>query len=342
MDRDTQVLLMAGAALLAIFVISTTLFIHFENRYFEENNITDDNNITKRYDPLDAGYWAVVTLATVGYGDISPQSPIGKIVSMFLIIIGLSIYVSVISRFGSFIIGRSIKEARGLGKCEYENHVVLLGMNDVLEEAARQLAHAEKDIAIIVEEGDDVDRASRLGAFPILGNPTDTASLEMANLARAKTVLINLEDDSKTILASLACRKISKSIRVVAVIRQRDLIELVKESGVESVLSPQALTGRMLASAVYEPDIIDFVDDVTSGITGADLREFESKEIKVAGSKVGDALYSLRQKTGVLLVGLVKIGQDTRKVFYPGDDEMIEENDRVILLGYPEQFEKLE
>ncbi|MBU7005096.1 MAG: TrkA family potassium uptake protein, partial [Theionarchaea archaeon] len=196
-------------------------------------------------------------------------------------------------------------------------------------------------IAVVVEDGDDVDRASRLGAFPILGNPTDTASLEMANLARAKTVLINLEDDSKTILASLACRKINKSIRVVAVIRQRDLIELVKESGVESVLSPQALTGRMLASAVFEPDIIDFVDDVTSGITGADLREFESKELKVVGSRVGDVLYSLRQKAGVLLVGLVKVGQDTRKVFYPGDDEMIEENDRIILLGYPEQFEKL-
>ena len=326
---------MAGTALLAIFLISTTLFIHFENRYLEKNGLE------KRYEYLDAGYWAVVTLATVGYGDIAPRSDAGKAISIFLIIIGLSIYVSVISRFGAFIIGRSIKEARGLGKCEFENHVVLLGMNDVLEEAVKQLSHAKKDIAVVVEDSEDVDRASRLGTYPVLGNPADTMSLEMANIAKADAILINLQDDSKTILATLACRKISKSVRVVAVIRQRELIELVKESGVESVLSPQALTGRMLASAVFEPDIIDFIDDITSGIEGADLREFDSREIKVAGSKVGEALLSLRRRSGTLLVGLVKVGQGARRVLYPGDEDVIEEGDRVILLGYEEQFGKL-
>jgi voltage-gated potassium channel len=335
MDRDTEILLMAGTALLAIFAISTTLFMHFENRHLEKEGLE------KRYEYLDAGYWAVVTLATVGYGDIAPRSVEGKVISIFLIIIGLSIYVSVISRFGSFIIGRSIKEARGLGKCEYENHVVLLGMNDVLEEAVKQLSHANKDIAVVVEDSEDVDRASRLGTYPVLGNPADTTSLEMANTARADAILINLQDDSKTILATLACRKISKSVRVVAVIRQRELIELVKESGVESVLSPQALTGRMLASAVFEPDIIDFVDDITSGIEGADLREFDPGEIKVAGSNVGEALFELRRRSGTLLVGLVKIGQSSRRVMYPGDEEVIEEGDRVILLGYEEQFRKL-
>lgn len=335
MDRDTNILLMAGTALLAIFLISTTLFIHFENRYLEKNGLE------KRYEYLDAGYWAVVTLATVGYGDIAPRSDAGKAISIFLIIIGLSIYVSVISRFGAFIIGRSIKEARGLGKCEFENHVVLLGMNDVLEEAVKQLSHAKKDIAVVVEDSEDVDRASRLGTYPVLGNPADTMSLEMANIAKADAILINLQDDSKTILATLACRKISKSVRVVAVIRQRELIELVKESGVESVLSPQALTGRMLASAVFEPDIIDFIDDITSGIEGADLREFDSREIKVAGSKVGEALLSLRRRSGTLLVGLVKVGQGARRVLYPGDEDVIEEGDRVILLGYEEQFGKL-
>jgi len=335
MDRDTEILLMAGTALLAIFAISTTLFMHFENRHLEKEGLEN------RYEYLDAGYWAVVTLATVGYGDIAPRSVEGKVISIFLIIIGLSIYVSVISRFGSFIIGRSIKEARGLGKCEYENHVVLLGMNDVLEEAVKQLSHANKDIAVVVEDSEDVDRASRLGTYPVLGNPADTTSLEMANTARADAILINLQDDSKTILATLACRKISKSVRVVAVIRQRELIELVKESGVESVLSPQALTGRMLASAVFEPDIIDFVDDITSGIEGADLREFDPGEIKVAGSNVGEALFELRRRSGTLLVGLVKIGQSSRRVMYPGDEEVIEEGDRVILLGYEEQFRKL-
>ena len=335
MNRESQILLMAGSALLAIFVISTTLFMYFENRYYEEEGVE------KRYDVLRAAYWAVVTLATVGYGDIAPRSSAGIVVSIFLIIIGMSIYVSVISRFGSVIVGRSLREARGLGKCEYENHVVLLGMNDVLEEAARQLSHAGKDLAIIVEESEDVDRASRLGAFPILGNPADTASLEMANLDKADTVLINLQDDSKTILATLACRKIDRSVRVVAIIRQRELIELVKESGVESVLSPQSLTGRMLASAVFEPDIIDFVDDITSGIEGADLREFDSKELKVSGSKVGEALYELRKQAGTLIVGLVKVGRETRKVMYPSDEELIEEDDKVILLGYQDQFEKL-
>lgn len=336
MNQESKTLLSAAAALLVIFIAATALFTFFENRHRRSKDPPlEEVTLFK------SAYWGIVTLSTVGYGDISAYSVEGKIITIFLIIVGLTVYVSVISKFGSFIIGRGLKEAKGLKKCEYENHVVVLGMNDIIEEAIRQLSHGECKIAAVVETSEDVDRAVMLGVFPILGDPTQPDSLEMANVGKADTVLINLQDDSKTILAALACRKVTKSIKVVASIKQRQLIELVKESGVESVISPEALTGRMLASAVFEPHVIDFVDDVTSGVEGADLREFNVRGTSIAGSRVGDALTSLRRATGALIVGLVRLDGIAQEITNPGDDEIIGEGDKVILLGYEDQFNKV-
>jgi voltage-gated potassium channel len=331
MNPETKSLLLSALGLAIILLVSAAIF-----QYYENLGIPDGE---EKYTFLDTVYWTIVTLSTVGYGDIHPTRMETEVLSIFLIVLGLSIYVYVITQFGSFIVGRSLKEAKGMKKCDYENHVVVLGINDVTEESIRQLLHSDRKVAAVVESSEDVDRTVRLGAFPVLGDPTQPGSLEMANLGKADTVLINLQDDSRTILAALACRKVAKSARIVASIKQRDLIELVRESGVESVISPQSLTGRMLASAVFEPDVIDFVDDVTSGLEGCDLREFPARS-PVSGKTVGEALRHLRERTGALLVALVK-KEGGKEMTNPPDDMLIEDGDKLILLGYPEQFEKV-
>ena len=333
MNPETSSLVLSALGLATILLVGAAIFQHYENLELLPGE--------ERYTFLDAVYWTIVTLSTVGYGDIHPTVSETKILSIFLIVVGLSIYVYVITQFGSFIVGRSLKEAKGLKKCEYVEHVVVLGINDVTEESIKQLLHSGRKVAAVVDNAEDVDRTVRLGAFPVLGDATQPSSLEMANLGEANTVLINLQDDSRTILAALACRKVSKSARIVASIKQRELIELVRESGVESVISPQALTGRMLASAVFEPSVIDFVDDVTSAVEGCDLREFPVKGTPIAGRTVGEALPYLREKTGILLVGLVKAADGSKEITNPKDEIAIDDGDRVILLGYPEQFEKV-
>lgn len=331
MANESRTFAIAAVALVFIFLIATTLFTFFENRERPED---------QRLTYFQVVYWGIVTLSTVGYGDITPVSDAGKAISMFFILFGLSIYVFVIGGIASLIIDKGLKESKGLKKCSYKGHVVILGMNDVVEEAIRQLVHGRRQVAVVVETGEDVDRANRLDAYPVLGDPTQPESLENANLASADTVLINLQDDSKTIIAALACRKVNRSVRIVASIRERQLIELIRESGVESVVSPQSFTGRMLASSVFEPDVIDFVDDVTSGLEGADLREFKVSGSPIAGGKVGDALINLRRETGTVLVGLVKAKEGGKEITNPDDDLQIDPEDKVILLGYEDQFQK--
>ena len=336
MNKATRGFLLASFLLLIIFLGSSTLFMLFENRYRARQHPPEP-----RLSLFESAYWAVVTLSTVGYGDISAQSTVGKIITIFLIVVGLSIYVSVFGMAGSLLVERGLKGAKGLKKCKYEEHVVVLGMNDIVEEAIRQLLHAGEKITVVVENSEDVDRALRLGAFPILGNPSQLESIRDANTQKAKTILINLMDDSRTILAALACRKVNKSAKIVASIRQRQLVELVKESGVQNVISPEALTGRMLASAVDEPHVIDFVDDITSELAGADLREIAIRGTYLDGLKVGEALNKIRKDTGLLLVALVKAGAPPRTISNPDDEERLEPDDSVILLGYDEQFKKL-
>ncbi len=333
MARDNRRVYLAALALLAIFLISTTLFTYFENQARAQG---------EELTYFDSVYWGVVTLSTVGYGDISAVSPGGRSISMVFILIGLGIYVFTIGGIASLILGRVLEESKGLKECKYRKHIVILGMDDVVEEAVKQLIHGGMEVAVVVESQESVERTNRLEAFPILGDPTSTESLEMANLGDAETVIINVGDDSKTIMAALACRKVNKSIHVVASIKERQLIELVKESGVESVISPQALTGRMLASSVFEPKVIDFVDDVTSGLEGADLREFGVRNGPLEGEMVGKVLPLLRQKTGTTLVALAKKNHPENRIANPPDEELIEAGDRVILLGYEDQLKRAE
>jgi len=336
MNPATRGFLIASLLLVVIFFGSSTLFWFFENQYRSRQEPPGP-----RLSLFESAYWAVVTLSTVGYGDISAQSGPGKIITIFLIVVGLSIYVSVFGMVGSILVERGLKGAKGLKKCKYEGHVVVLGMNDVVEEAIRQLLHAGQKIAVVVENSEGVDRALRLGVFPVLGDPTQPESIQDANAQKAKTILINLRDDSRTILAALACRKVNKSAKIVASIRQRQLVELVKESGVQNVISPEALTGRMLASAVDEPHVIDFVDDITSEVEGADLREVAMRDTDLVGLTVGQALERLRKSTGLMIVGLVKAGEPPRTISNPSDSEVIQQDDALILLGYDQQFQKL-
>ncbi len=98
-----------------------------------------------------------------------------------------------------------------------------------------------------------------MDAFVVIGNYTKDQTLLSAGIKNAKVVVITTESDLDVLVTALRCKTLNKDIRIVAKIKNADIIEVVKEAGVRIVINPDLINSRLLASAAFEPHIVIFL-----------------------------------------------------------------------------------
>ncbi len=246
---------------------------------------------------LDSFYWIVITLSTVGYGDITPSTPIMKIIVFPIVLIGIVVFGSI----AGIIVEEQQARLRGLKKSKQNNHVVVLGYNDASESAIQELKN-RYDITLI---DDVIDINPFMGEIHFIkGNPKKEDVLMKANVGNAKYVIISLREDSDTILAILAVKNLSDATIIVS-ISSIENIKRARAAGAHVVVTVDALAGRFLASAVFEENVVRFFEDVSTGREGYDIVEIKAREF--VGKKVKDIL--LENYEEGLLIAVVRNGE---------------------------------
>jgi len=275
--------------------------------------------IVEGKDALTSLYWTVITMATIGYGDVTPQTIAGKILAMMMAVTGIAIYTAFASIIVEHVTEKNIKRIQGLLAVKNRNHVVIVGWNEATKEALRELEANGFDVVIVSER--PVDHEC------VVGDVTDEETLKKAGVERAKFVVISTGDDSKNALATLTVRKINPDAVIVAEASKAENVDLLKFAGAKSVVLSMGFAGRLLASAVFEESVVAFFEDVSASYYSNDVFEISAKGFE--DMSVLDAMLKLKREFNYLLVGIVR----DSVIVNPKHDERIRRGDRLLVIG---------
>ncbi|MGB3726012.1 MAG: potassium channel family protein [Glaciecola sp.] len=269
-------------------------------------------------DITDYLYWLVVTGSTVGYGDMSPVTPAGKIiVSLYVIPMGLSIFALILGRIASWVSGQWQKGAKGLNPLNVKNHILVLGWNGKRTEQLIKLLLIEKQNS--VEKPDIVlcVRADIVNPFPadIEFVKVDTFNkdedMDKASVAHAATILIDNPEDDMTMTSALYCSQRNKSAHKVAYFDDESLVSLLQQHCPEIECTPSVAV-EMLAKSAFDPGSSLLHHDLLDVYEGQ--AQFSSTIPQHVKSVSAEKLFfHLKQTYDAIFIG-VATNQDIHKI----------------------------
>ncbi len=192
---------------------------------------------------IEALYFTVVTISTVGYGDIVPVTNLGRIFDIVLIISGLSIFLSALTVLsGEFLSSRMEKLYTGLSapeKRRMKNHIVLIGYDTTNALIAERLKGQRRNFIIISSDKLAIDSLRAKGYPAFLADYTIKAEMERFELSRATDIVIDLRDSSKTVYVVLVVKKLIKdSTRISVIAYNADMEMHLSDLEINKIINP--------------------------------------------------------------------------------------------------------
>lgn len=292
----------------------------------------------------DALWYTLATLSTVGYGDVVPRSAMGRAVGAAFVLYTLATVGYLLSQLNESVLEVRRMEDEGLIGTRFDAHVVVIGSGPIATAAITELLAADRRVAALCRRSDEIELLRRLGERDVLfvtsGEPTQKLLTERLAVGRATTAVVASGDDANNIVASLNLRAVNKQLRIIVAVENEALRQTLIASGVTYVASPYELSGRLVASAAFEPDVAHFIEDISSGVSGADVQQFAAGPF--SSMTVGEVRSKLEELDGPLLVALSRrAGETFELASNPPRATKVRDDDQLIVLGTLEQHARL-
>lgn len=260
---------------------------------------------------LDVLYFTVVTVTTLGYGDIVPVSPEARAIIAFGITpLRLLVWVTLLSTAYDLVLRRSIEnfEMERL-KNSLSKHYVICGFGVKGRSAAKELIDRGvpgDQIVAIDQSSDALEKATRIGVHFLHGNASSEDSLRDAAIEKAAHAIIVPNNDEACVLICLTIRELAPNVKIRAAAREDENIKLISRSGANTVIAPSVSAGRMLASATSSPLSTTVIEELLEHNRGVDLND-----IKVTGEQVGKRISELIEFDNYLVLGVKAASGET-------------------------------
>ncbi|MBI5204251.1 MAG: potassium channel protein [Nitrospirae bacterium] len=283
----------------------------------------------------DSLYMTIITIASVGYMEVNPLSPHGRIFTIFLIIFGMGVLLFGISTFTAFLVEGELSEILRRRKMEksisgLKEHYIVCGIGTVGRHVIDEL-HKTGRPFVAIDANEDLCRGlAEKGMLFVKGDATSSSVLKSANAANAKGVFCSLHTDAENLLLILTAKGINPSLKIVSKAEEDESEDKMKRAGADGVVLPKYIGGLRMASAMIRPEAVTFLDKMLKGQD----ETYRVEDINVAADSVfgGKTLKAsgLLDKKGVSVVAVKK---RERYVFNPDGNEMLEAGDVLILIG---------
>ena len=271
-------------------------------------------------------YWSLITMATVGYGDVVPRTGLGRLVASATAVLGIVAYTLTVSVLADAFLERSMRRAMGQAPLKGKEVLVVGGSETCWELVDELVANGLGD-----RVGWLVDRqpASRPPVDFYVGDPMRAEDLRRAGVEGASHVILCLGDDSKALHVALLVRRLNPKAKIHAIVRSGEIAELLREAGAATVLSTGVL-GRAIASAIFEPSVVKFVEEAVSVRGVADVAEIESRGLEgLTLVEAEERLTRRDRRYRYQVIGIVRQGQ---LILAPNPREEIRRGDRLLVL----------
>ncbi len=237
-----------------VILIVAVLFFGIGGTYLLGNA----GQFSKHMSFVNATYFTIATISTVGYGDITPVSSTAKIFVTVLIIAGLGVFFSAITILSSDFVNNRVEKISGrISSVErrfLKNHVVLIGTDAINIGIARRLKKRNKAFILITSDKTDADRFKDLGYRAFVADPTSEIDMSEFALEKSESIIIDLKDSAKTIYALLIVKAIAKDVRTIVIAQTEDVekhMENLNLTKKEHVVNPNNMVADDLTKMLF-------------------------------------------------------------------------------------------
>ena len=297
---------------------------------------------------FDCVYMTVITVATIGYGEVHDLSGnlAARVFTSVYILLSLGTIAFAVTSITAFVVEGELKNVLGRRKMEKEiaglrDHYVVCGGDEIAATIIRELHETKRPFVVVEPSRERLDKL--LAAHPFLhiqGDPGEDEVLVKAGVAHAKGVLLSLPTDEANLFVTVTVRSLNPGVRIVAKGTDVSTHPKLRRAGADYVVSPAAIGGMRMASQMVRPSVVTFLDtmlrDKEKGLRVEEVAVAEGSTL--AGKTLGES--RLRERTRALLVA-VKRGGGEAYEFNPPDGDFVREGDVLIFIASPESLEEI-
>src|ERR1700693_318542 len=298
-----------------------------------------------RYPVFDAFYMTLITISTVGYGEVHPLSHAGRVFNSFLIFFGVTIMLLAVGGMTQAIIELELNQYFGKRRTKkmidlLQSHYIVCGFGRVGRGAALELQRAGVPFLVVDRNDERVECAMKLGMLAVLADATDDQTLSDAGVSRAKGLIATLQSDADNLFVILSAKAIKPALLVSARIASEQSEKKMRLAGADYVFAPYDMTGNRMAQVMLKPHVSQCTDFPTKGI-GWDVG-IEQVRVPATGGQISKTLQQMqiRRELGVIILAIRK--SDGRMLFNPPAEAEIEAGDFFIAIAEAGDLQQLE
>lgn len=297
------------------------------------------------YSWVDAIYMTVITMTTVGFGEVVPLDDHSKIFTIVLILTSVLIMGYALSIITEYILSKNsaeeLKYKRMQKKIDsLKNHVVVCGYGRNGKQAVRKLLAYKKSF-VVIEKDRGMEERLLLDEVPyVIGNANEDEVLMQAGIDRASNFISALPDDADNLFVVLSTRQINKNINIISRASYESSYNKLKFAGANNVILPDKIGGDHMASLVVVPGLMEFIDNLSIvGKSNINIEEVAVEKLLKNQSWKTIKDLDLRKKTGCSVIGYKD--ENGQYIVNPEAELELAPNSKIIVLGRPEQIEAL-
>lgn len=295
------------------------------------------------YPLLDAVYMTMITVASVGFGEVHPLSENGKLFTTILIILSVGSYVYAISVITSFIIEgefrtyfKHIRVNKEIKKLK--DHVVVCGYGRNGKQACQQLSSGHVKYVVVESNPQIIEQLSTEGSTLFVeGNATEDEVLELAGIKSAKGLITTLPEDADNVFVVLTAREMNPNLKIISRASSDGAETKLKRAGSDNVIMPDKIGGTHMAALITKPDVLEFVDFITGKIN-IRLEEIHFNSLKDKNKNRSIDEIGIPGKSGANIIGLKKSNGDY--IVNPTGDTIMTPDSKLFVLGTEKQVEE--
>jgi len=293
---------------------------------------------------LEALYMTIITLTTVGFAEVHPLTPVGRVFTIIFICCGVGVAAYTITTLSRILLEGYLKRAFGRRIMErkiktLKHHYIICGYGRIGQHVCKELAHYNIPLVVIEKDPNILENIEEHGFLYVHGEATREEILLKAGIKDATGLITTVGSDADNVYIALTARELNPNLFIIGRAGEEGAIKRLLRAGANKVIAPYEIGARKIARMVTHPLVTDFIElTVYRGI------ELQMREIPIGEkTKIKDVTLKdsgLRKNFDVIVIAVKKATGEM--IFNPSSETVISVGDILIVLGKAENLKSLE